>query len=128
MSRLHKPDKVYFENTAFVHAFQKSVNAGTVRETFFLNQIHHSGNNIHLSTTGGDFIVNEEAVFEIGGKNKSQRQISGLENAWLAMDAMFRYCTLVTYMIVQKIMSHPSNNEQIPVHLQTGWCQPFYKK
>lgn len=86
MSRLQKPDKVYFENTAFVHAFQKSVNVGTVRETFFLNQIHNSGNNIHLSTTGGDFIVNEEAVFEIGGKNKSQRQITGQENAWLAMD------------------------------------------
>jgi hypothetical protein len=34
----------------------------------------------------GDFFVNEKYVFEIGGKDKSMKQIQGIENALIAAD------------------------------------------
>ncbi len=34
----------------------------------------------------GDFLVNEQYVFEIGGKDKSMQQIEGIENAFVAAD------------------------------------------
>jgi hypothetical protein len=34
----------------------------------------------------GDFFVNEKYVFEIGGKDKSMKQIQGIENAFIAAD------------------------------------------
>lgn len=86
MSRLQKPDKIYFENPAFVNAFQKNANVGTLRETFFMNQVFNAGYSINISAKTNDFIVNDDIFFEVGGKNKNQRQVAGRENAWLALD------------------------------------------
>jgi hypothetical protein len=36
----------------------------------------------------GDFLVDEKFIFEIGGRNKDDNQIKGLENAFLALDDM----------------------------------------
>ena len=34
----------------------------------------------------GDFMVDDTFVFEIGGANKTQQQIQGVPNAYLALD------------------------------------------
>jgi hypothetical protein len=34
----------------------------------------------------GDFTINENIVFEVGGKNKSNSQIKNIENAYIAAD------------------------------------------
>jgi uncharacterized protein len=56
-----------------------------LRETFFLSQLTGAG---HIVTwpKKGDFIVDNRYVFEIGGKNKTHKQIAGQENAFLAID------------------------------------------
>jgi len=34
----------------------------------------------------GDFILGDKIVIEVGGKSKDNKQIEGLENAYLALD------------------------------------------
>jgi len=83
---LTKPEKIYLNNTALLIALNtnRSFSVGTARETFFLNQLSQS----HTVTypKKGDFLVNEKHLFEVGGKSKSQKQIAGLENAFIAAD------------------------------------------
>ena len=57
---------------------------GTIREIFFESQIVVD-HQIRIPEDG-DFIVDENLTFEIGGKNKSARQIGNLANAYLALD------------------------------------------
>ena len=57
---------------------------GNLRETFFLNQL--SQNNIVTYPKTGDFLVNGKYLFEIGGKDKTNKQIAGIENAFIAAD------------------------------------------
>jgi len=83
---IRKPDKIYFSNSNLLYAFHNSVNIGTIRETFFLNQL--SGKYRVSYPKTGDFLVNNKYTFEIGGKTKTSNQIKSLENAYLALDDM----------------------------------------
>ena len=85
MSALQKPDKIYFENTCLAYALQPKAESGTIRETFFANQLRNAGHKVHLSTQA-DFTIDHTYVMEIGGKNKKQDQIKDLENAFLVKD------------------------------------------
>lgn len=85
ISHLQKPDKIYFENTNFAYSFQQSPEIGSIRETFFFNQLRNAGHRVNLSLTG-DFLVDETQTFEVGGKNKTQKQITNTPNAYIAMD------------------------------------------
>jgi predicted AAA+ superfamily ATPase len=85
-SRLQKPDKIYFENTSFAHAFENKPEKGTIREIFFMNQLKNAGHLIELATGSGDFLVDRTFTFEVGGKNKGQKQIKDIENSYLALD------------------------------------------
>ncbi len=95
---LSKPDKIYLENPNLAHALSETVNPGTIRETFFLNQIHNAlmphpaSPEIAVHTSDyGDFsiIVQDKAyVFEIGGKTKTGKQIRGIDNAYIAADGI----------------------------------------
>lgn len=82
---LQKPEKIVLNNTTLLNALseQKPV-TGTVRETFFLSQLQP----FHkvMLPKKGDFLVNDTYTFEVGGKGKGQKQISGLENAWVVKD------------------------------------------
>ena len=53
---------------------------GTVRETFFAS----SFDNIYYSEIGG-FRV-EDTIYEIGGKNKTFKQIKDVKNSYLVID------------------------------------------
>jgi uncharacterized protein len=82
---LHKPDKIYLGNTNYFYGLNMSgEEPGTIRETFFESQVS-VGYELKLPSSG-DFMVNDNSVFEVGGKNKSTQQIKDLKNAWLVLD------------------------------------------
>lgn len=84
---LTKPEKLYLNNPNLVYALGKrNAEIGTLRETFFLNQMKHL-HDIHLAEKG-DFIIDRTYVFEIGGKNKKTKQIQGIENSFVVRDDM----------------------------------------
>jgi len=85
ITQLQKPDKIFLENTNFQYAFSPlNANTGNLRETFFANQLSNS----HLVeyTEQGDFVIDDKFVFEIGGKNKTSKQIKKLKNSFVVAD------------------------------------------
>lgn len=87
MSRLQKPSKIYLENTNLIAVLaRENANIGNVRETFFANQVgfRHEIN----YTDQGDFLVNNRYSFEIGGKNKSNKQLKEAKEGYLISDAI----------------------------------------
>jgi hypothetical protein len=82
---LQKPEKIYLENTCFNYALcTKDPEQGTLRETFFISHLKQRHRLTY--TEKGDFVVNNNLVFEIGGRNKGMKQVSGIKNAWIAAD------------------------------------------
>ena len=84
---LTKPEKLYLNNTNLMYALAKeNTNIGNVRETFFLNQFKGL-HEINRSETAG-FLIDKTYTFEIGGKNKSKKQIAGTNSAYIAKDGI----------------------------------------
>lgn len=82
---LTKPEKLYLNNTNLIYALGKeTAEIGNIRETFFANQMKHI-HQIHLAEKG-DFLINKKYTFEIGGKNKTTKQIKGVTNGFIAKD------------------------------------------
>ncbi len=80
-----KPQKIYLGNPNFMYALcDEKPNAGTLRETFFCNQV--SVKNQVNTSEASDFLVGNTYTFEIGGKNKDTRQLKGIEKAYVAAD------------------------------------------
>ncbi|MFK7899551.1 MAG: ATP-binding protein [Cyclobacteriaceae bacterium] len=87
LSALAKPDKVYLNNTNLMYGLaQGELSKGTLRETFFLNQLtdFHS---LHLPPQG-DFLVDNTYTVEIGGKQKGKHQIKEVQQAYIAKDGI----------------------------------------
>jgi len=88
MKAIRKPGKIYMENTGLIKAISEVSGmdsiTGTIRETFFANQLNTVTSITIPEKT--DFFVKNKFSFEIGGKNKSFSQISELENSYLALD------------------------------------------
>lgn len=87
VTKLQKPDKIFIENPNLMYALRgETVDTGNVRETFFVNQLRHS----HLVELAGkaDFRIDGKYTVEVGGKNKEERQIAGVPNAFLALDGI----------------------------------------
>ena len=82
LSRLEKPEKIYLNNSNLLYITE--ANIGTVRETFFLNVLSKS----HYVTypKKGDFLVDKSYLFEVGGKNKSFKQIKDVSNSFVVAD------------------------------------------
>lgn len=82
---LTKPEKLYLNNTNLIYALaEENANVGNIRETFFVNQflgLH----DIHLAKHA-DFIINRKYTLEVGGRNKSTKQIQGVPNAYVVQD------------------------------------------
>ena len=83
---LTKPDKIYMNNTALLYALHtgKENIEGTVRETFFVNQMFQSHK--VKSSKNGDFLIDEKYIFEIGGKSKGFKQIADITNSFVVAD------------------------------------------
>jgi hypothetical protein len=82
---LQKADKIYLNNPTLAYALAEDVTEiGNIRETFFFSQVSQVAS-IELPKTG-DFFVDNAYVFEVGGKNKTQKQIKGLDNGFIVKD------------------------------------------
>jgi len=85
ISKMNKPEKVYLNNSNMMFALTGTqVNSGNIRETFLFNQLGEKHTVVY--TEKGDFLVNNTYTIEVGGINKKQKQIEGLENAFIAAD------------------------------------------
>ncbi|HAS60416.1 MAG TPA: AAA family ATPase [Algoriphagus sp.] len=84
ISRLQKPDKLYLENTNLSFAINSSPDKGALRETFLLNQLLNAGYEV-FEPKKGDFWVNG-LTLEVGGKNKSSKQVISEEKYLIASD------------------------------------------
>ena len=83
---LARPDKIFLNNPNLMYALTSKPEIGTVRETFFFNQL--SQTQTVTFPKKGDFAVNGKYLFEVGGKNKSFDQIKDIENSYLAVDGI----------------------------------------
>ncbi len=79
-----KPDKIFLGNPNLMHALCPRVDKGNERETFFYSMLH-VGNETKYPKQG-DFYVNDNYLFEIGGRRKSFEQIKDVPDSFLAVD------------------------------------------
>ena len=85
ISALSKPDKIWLNNSNLSYALSSGEpDKGSLRESFFISQVNFL-HDISLAEKG-DFIVDNNYVFEIGGKNKTTKQIKGMKNAFIVKD------------------------------------------
>ena len=85
---LQKPDKIYLDNTNLLYTLASAEPPiGTVRETFFANQLLSAGHKIeYAGYKSGDFRINDKIVIEVGGEDKGFDQIKDAENGYIAAD------------------------------------------
>lgn len=87
-SLLRKSSKLLLNNTNLLTSLcshlQKNMELGLLRETFFVQTLQNSGLVVTYSKVG-DYEV-KDILFEIGGKNKSFKQIKQQKNARLVKD------------------------------------------
>jgi len=82
---LQKPEKIVLNNTTLLYALsEEKALVGTLRETFFVSQLQ-TIHRVNVSKQA-DFLVDGTYTFEVGGKGKGQKQLEGLENAWIVKD------------------------------------------
>lgn len=82
---LQKPDKLYLDNTNLAYLFRgEQADTGALRETFLLNQLAKDHSVAY--TEAGDFLVDELTTIEVGGKNKTRRQIKDIPEGYIAAD------------------------------------------
>ena len=79
-----KPAKLYLNNPNLNYCYCQNNEKGTIREVFFLNML--SLDHKLLYPKQGDFLVDEQYVFEIGGKDKSFKQIKDLPHSYVVAD------------------------------------------
>ena len=85
ISKMNKPEKVFLNNPNYIYALsERNIDVGTLRETFFYNQLKEKHKVFYSDKS--DFLVDNKYTFEIGGKNKKQKQISGIEKGYIAAD------------------------------------------
>ena len=90
---MSKPEKLFMQNTNISSALTKKVDIGSAREAFFVNQIKNYfslqnrfiNEDIYVAKKG-DFLVDNIYTFEVGGKNKSFKQIKDIEKSFVASD------------------------------------------
>ncbi len=84
ISSLGKVDKVYLGNTNLAYAISENTpEIGNIRETVFITSVKPKYD--VTSSSISDFKIGKY-TFEVGGKNKKQKQIQGIENAFIVKD------------------------------------------
>jgi uncharacterized protein len=87
-SFLQKPEKIFLQNTNLIYALSDgAVNIGNIRETFFISQV--AAKHEVTAPKFGDFLVDNNYLFEVGGPSKTSEQINGLPSSYLAIDTKF---------------------------------------
>lgn len=85
ISILQKPEKLFMNNTNLLYTLATTEpEKGNVRETFFLSQIR-TMHKVEMPLKG-DFLVDDIYTFEVGGKEKSTRQLLGIDKSFVVRD------------------------------------------
>lgn len=84
MRTVNKPDKLLLDNTNLFQVLCANPNPGSLRESFFVSQLS-SRHQVHYHNQG-DFMVDDEWVFEIGGAQKKLKQLAGNAKGYAAID------------------------------------------
>ena len=75
---LGKVDKIYLDNPTLIYTLAgRSVEIGTVRETFFFNQTR-ALKSVTVSPIS-DFLIDGKYTFEVGGKKKKQKDAASVK-------------------------------------------------
>jgi predicted AAA+ superfamily ATPase len=85
ITQLQKPEKIYLENSNLAGTFSiEKPNIGSIRETFLANQAGYQ----HQLTypEKGDFLIDQKYLIEVGGSKKSNKQITGIQDSYIASD------------------------------------------
>jgi len=80
---LTKPEKIYLNNTNLHYGYCDRAEIGTIREVFFMSMLFEHQVTIPKK---GDILIDNSYLFEIGGKNKTFKQIKNIPNSFLACD------------------------------------------
>lgn len=85
ISSLGKVEKIYLNNTNLSYALVGDMtDIGNARETVFLSLLKPIYD--IMSSPYSDFIVDKKYTFELGGKNKKQKQIKDIKDSYLVKD------------------------------------------
>ncbi len=84
LKKVQKPAKIYLNNTNLLYAYCENVEVGTIRETFFANQVA-SQYPLHISKQG-DFVISKKYTMEVGGKGKNFDQIKDIPDSYVVAD------------------------------------------
>lgn len=84
MRAVNRPDKLLLNNPNLFTVLCAQPNIGSIRESFFVSQVSYQ-HQVHYHDQG-DFLVDDQHIFEIGGANKTSRQIQQQNSAYLALD------------------------------------------
>ena len=83
--RLVKPEKIYLGNPNYAYAVaDRKADVGNLRETFFHSMMQVTSRVSYSDKT--DFMIDGKYSFEVGGQNKTDRQIQGIADAYIAAD------------------------------------------
>ena len=90
ISDLQKPDQILLDNSNLLYTLSDTPpEIGTVRETFFCNQLHSAEHRVEYGgIKTGDFRIDRDTIIEVGGPDKSYKQVQGETNAFLAIDGI----------------------------------------
>ncbi len=86
IKKVQKPAKIYMNNTNLLYAYCEKSEIGTVRETFFANQV--ASEYLLYISKNGDFIVSGKYTVEVGGKGKGFKQIENTPDSYVAADGI----------------------------------------
>ena len=86
VKKMQKPDKIYLQNPNLLYAVASApVQIGTVRETFAVNQLSVN-HEVEYGKAQGDFVVDHKYIFEVGGADKTFKQIADLPDSFILAD------------------------------------------
>lgn len=89
-SDLQKPDKILLDNPNLIYTLSSvEPEIGTVRECYFCNQLSGAGHKVEYGgLKTGDFKIDGNRVFEVGGPDKGFRQVKGEKEGYVASDGI----------------------------------------
>lgn len=85
LEAFENPAKIYLHNSNLHYVIAKGYeNIGTIRETFICNMLYKT----HHTTLplNGDFLIDKNILLEVGGANKTSKQLHGHQKGYLACD------------------------------------------
>ncbi len=84
MRAVNKPDKLLLDNPNLFQILCGNANSGAIRESYFVSQTQMK-HQVHFYNKG-DFVIDDQYVFEVGGASKKEKQLKGNKNGYVVAD------------------------------------------